>query len=87
MAQVKAIVAAKNGVHARPAGLVAKEAAKFNSDINIIKDDRTVNAKSIMNLMTAGLQYNDEVIIEANGDDADQAVAAIKALFDNAFGE
>ncbi|PAF54959.1 HPr family phosphocarrier protein [Mycoplasmopsis agassizii] len=68
------------GLHARPASLVTKEAAKYKSEIKIKANGRESNLKSIMNLMSLGIKQNDSFEITAEGEDAKAAIAGIKNL-------
>ncbi|MEE6452057.1 MULTISPECIES: phosphocarrier protein HPr [Bacillaceae] len=70
-------VTADSGIHARPATLLVNVAGKFNSDINLEYNGKTVNLKSIMGVMSLGIQQGTEIKISANGEDAEQAIAAI----------
>ena len=89
MATAEKLVTVKNraGIHARPAALIAQTANKYASEILIEKDDTTINAKSIMGVITMAAAYNTVLTIKANGSDAADAVNAIKALFDSKFEE
>ena len=64
----------KNGLHARPASLFVQKASKFKADINLSIDDKTINAKSILSILSAGIRYNSKIIILAVGEDEKQAV-------------
>ncbi len=75
------------GIHARPASLIAQTANKFSSEILLEKNDVAVNAKSIMGVITMAAGYNATLTVRATGSDEKDAVAAIKALFDNKFEE
>ena len=77
----------KNGLHARPAAEVVKVASRFTSDILIVRDDLEVNAKSIMGVMMLAAEFGAELVVKANGPDAEEAVAAIVALVAAKFGE
>ena len=57
----------KDGIHARPAGMLVKEASKFSSDISIEAKGNTADAKKIFSVMTLGVKYDDEITITANG--------------------
>ncbi len=81
------IVQNEAGIHARPAALLVKVAAQYTSDINIEFKDKTINAKSIMNILSAGLQKGDEIKITAAGPDQDVALQALVELFNTKFGE
>ena len=75
------------GIHARPAAEIVKAAAKFKSEIVIIKDDLEVNAKSIMGVMMLAAECGSTVIIRAEGDDAEAAIDALADLIASSFGE
>ena len=87
MTSQKVTILNETGLHARPASMFVQEAGKYNSEINIIKDDKTINAKSIMGIMAAGLAKGTEITIEAEGDDEQAAVDALVALVESKFGE
>lgn len=77
----------KLGLHARPASLLVKLASSFESDVQLIKDDTEVNAKSILGVMMLAAAQGNVITIVANGKDEDQAVKAIVELIENKFGE
>ncbi len=68
-------VTSDSGIHARPATLLVNTASKFGSDINLEYNGKNVNLKSIMGVMSLGIQQGAEIKITANGDDAAQALA------------
>ncbi|MDK2562996.1 HPr family phosphocarrier protein [Romboutsia sedimentorum] len=76
-----------SGLHARPAGMFVKKAAEFKSTVEVLAKGKTVNAKSIMGIMSLGLAKGDELTIVANGDDQEVAIAALVELVDGGFGE
>ena len=75
------------GIHARPAGMIANTAGRFQSDIKMIKDGMEVNAKSIMGLMTLAAGRNTVITLSAAGPDEKEAVAALEDLFSRKFEE
>ena len=77
----------RNGLHARPAAEVVKTAAKFKSEITIVRDDLEVNGKSIMGVMMLAAEFGATLTVRANGPDAQQAVDAIAELIAHKFGE
>lgn len=77
----------RNGLHARPAAEVVKTAAKFKSEITMIRDDLEVNGKSIMGVMMLAAEFGATLTIRADGPDAQQAVDAIAQLISQKFGE
>ena len=77
----------KNGLHARPAAEIVKLAAKFQSEITVVKDDLDVNGKSIMGVMMLAAEFGSTLLVRADGPDADEAVKAIAELVARKFGE
>jgi phosphocarrier protein len=77
----------RNGLHARPAAEIVKCAAKFKSDITLIRDDLEVNGKSIMGVMMLAAEFGSTLLLRAAGPDADEAIAALAALIEDKFGE
>ena len=69
------------GLHARPAGMLAKEAKKFSSKITITKEGKTVSATQLMMIMSLGVKKGAEVTVEADGEDEAEAIAAIENFF------
>ena len=68
------------GLHARPAAEFVRAANIFRSDVWLIKRDQRFSATSIVEVLTADLCRGDKVIIQADGPDADQAVARLVEL-------
>ena len=77
----------RNGLHARPAAEIVKLAAKYESEITILKDDLDVNGKSIMGVMMLAAEHGSSITFRAEGPDADQALDALSTLVRNKFGE
>ncbi|TWT46529.1 HPr family phosphocarrier protein [Botrimarina hoheduenensis] len=73
------------GLHARPAELVARTAMRFSSEVTLANGTLCVDAKSILNVLTLGAQQGVEIKIEAVGEDADQAVATLAELIQSDF--
>ncbi len=68
------------GIHARPAGMLVKTAAQFKAAIEIRCNDKVADAKKIFSVMSLGAKYDDEIHITANGDDEDEAIAAMETF-------
>ena len=64
----------QNGLEARPVAVLVQVTSQYNSSIYVECDDRKVNAKSIMGMMTLGLTAGEEVVVSANGDDEQTAM-------------
>jgi len=67
----------ETGLHARPATVLVNTASKFGADISLTYGDKKVNLKSIMGVMSLGVQQGAEITITADGDDAEAAIAAL----------
>jgi phosphocarrier protein len=87
MTQKNIMIQNKLGLHARPAALVVSEATKFRSEIYLTKDGLEVNAKSIMGVMMLAAEMGSQILITAQGEDEEQAVEALEALFASKFHE
>lgn len=70
------------GIHARPAGILAKEAKKFTSECTLTKDGNTKKLTQLMMLMSLGVKQGETVTVTAEGADEDEAIAALKAVFE-----
>lgn len=69
------------GIHARPAGLLVKEAKKYQSKITLTKETKTVAATQLMMLMSMGVKKGAEVTVTAEGPDEVEAIAAMEKFF------
>ncbi|MBI93656.1 MAG: phosphocarrier protein HPr [Gemmatimonadaceae bacterium] len=86
MIEKTVVVTNRLGIHARPATVFVQAAAKFQADIFLSKGDvRRVNGKSIMGVMMLAAEQGAEVLVEAEGTDAEQAVDALAELLANDF--
>ena len=70
------------GIHARPAGLLAKEAKRFSSVCTITRGDQTKKLTQLMMLMNMGIKAGDRVTVQAEGSDEEAAIAALKTFFE-----
>lgn len=77
----------KLGLHARASSKLTQTASLFKSDIWIEKNERKVNAKSIMGVMMLAAAKGSTISIEANGEDETAAIDTLKALINDYFGE
>ena len=69
------------GIHARPAGLLAKAAKEFSSEILIEKNGKQVNATKLMMLMGLGVKQGETVTVTINGEDEEAAAKAMEEFF------
>lgn len=81
-------LASKSGLHARPAGLFVQSAKGFQSQITISnsKNGKTANARSILSILSLGAEQGDQVVLTANGADAEAAVNKLAALLESDHG-
>jgi phosphocarrier protein HPr len=77
----------KLGLHARASAKLTKLAGSFKSDVFMSRNDRRVNAKSIMGVMMLAAGIGSVVDIEVDGPDEEAAMAALTALINDKFGE
>jgi phosphocarrier protein len=77
----------KLGLHARPAAEYVKLAGRFSSEIRVEKDGLEVDGKSIMGVLMLAAEHGSELIIRAEGSDAEDAMAALVELVDGGFHE
>ena len=75
------------GIHARPAALIANKATLFDAEIWLVKDGKSANAKSIMEVMVLAAEWKSKVVIRAQGTDEKKAVDELVALFASNFDE
>jgi phosphocarrier protein HPr len=77
----------KAGLHARPAAEIVKIAAKYASDITVVRDELEVNGKSIMGVMMLAAECGSTLQLKAEGPDAAEALDALEKLIESKFGE
>ncbi|MCH1623977.1 phosphocarrier protein HPr [Fredinandcohnia quinoae] len=77
MAEKTFKITSESGIHARPATVLVQTAGKFNSDVNLEYNGKSVNLKSIMGVMSLGIGQGSEIKIIAEGSDADAALSAL----------
>jgi phosphocarrier protein len=77
----------KLGLHARASAKLTQLAARYQSEVQMSRNGRTVNAKSIMGVMMLAAGKGSKVMIETDGPDEDDAMQAIVSLIGDCFGE
>ena len=82
MQEIKYRIDDEMGLHARPAGLLVKLAAKYKSDIQLGTPAKMVNAKRIIGVMALTLKQGNEMTMTFNGEDEAEAVSAVKAFLE-----
>ena len=87
MPSIDIVISNKLGLHARAAAKLTQVAGRFQSEVYIARGSQRVNAKSIMGVMMLAAGLGITVTVDAEGNDADEALVAIQHLFENKFGE
>jgi phosphocarrier protein HPr len=87
MRQRDTTIVNKLGMHLRAAAVFIEAANKFRCQVYLKKDERSVNAKSIMGLMTLAATYGSTVTVICEGEDEGEALQALTDLIANRFGE
>jgi catabolite repression HPr-like protein len=80
MLEQKVVVQLQTGLHARPAALFVQEAGKFASDIFVCKEDKQVNGKSIIGIMSLAIAQGNEITLIAAGADEKEALQALRKI-------
>lgn len=76
------IIECATGMHARPAGLLTKQAQKFKSKTVLIHKDLEIEAKSILNIMAAGIGSGAEITLRCDGEDELHALEALASVIE-----
>ena len=87
MAQIEAEIVNKLGLHARAAAKLTQVASAFKCEVWLMRNGRRVNAKSIMGVMMLAAGKGASITVQAEGDDADAALAAVLKLIADKFDE
>ena len=73
------------GIHARPAGILVKEVAKFKSEVKVTLREKVADARRIFALMGLGAKKGDELLISISGEDEDEVTEKLKEFFSENF--
>lgn len=76
------VIKDKEGIHARPAGIVVAEAKKYSSTISITNKGKKADLKRIFGVMGLCVKNGEEVLIEADGADEEAAISSLKSVFE-----
>lgn len=72
----------KSGLHARPAALFVQQARSYQSQVTLLKGQRTADGKSILSVMTLGAQQGDQLTLQISGSDAEIALHTLARLLE-----
>lgn len=87
MVSSKIVIKNPTGLHLRPAGLLCKEASKFQSSVKFSFKNTNANAKSVLSVLGACIKSGDEVEFICEGEDEEEALAAVLKVVDDGLGE
>ena len=87
MVSKEVVISNQVGLHARPATFFIQKANEFKSSIWVEKDDRRVNAKSLLGVLSLGIVKGTTVTIIADGADEEEAIVTLAELIDSDFSE
>ena len=87
MISKEVVISNQVGLHARPATFFIQKANEYKASIWVEKDDRRVNAKSLLGVLSLGIVKGTAITIIADGSDEEDAVAALSALIASDFAE
>lgn len=85
MKEFEFVVTDPRGIHARPAGLLVKEAKKFESNISVFKGARKGDLKKIFTVMALGVKQGESIKVQVEGADEEQAASAVEAFLKENF--
>ena len=76
-----------SGLHLRPAGVLSQTAMKFKSDITIVSGEKKIVAKSVLNVMAAGIKSGTEITLICDGEDEEEAMKTVSQAIESGLGE
>jgi phosphocarrier protein HPr len=85
MKEFEFVVTDPQGIHARPAGLLVKEAKKFESNISVFKGARKGDLKKIFTVMALGVKQGETIKVQVEGADEEQAANTVEAFLKENF--
>lgn len=85
MKEFEFVVTDPQGIHARPAGLLVKEAKKFESNISVFKGARKGDLKKIFTIIALGVKQGETIKVQVEGADEEQAASAVEAFLKENF--
>ena len=76
-----------SGLHLRPAGVLSQTAMKSKSDITIVSGEKKIVAKSVLNVMAAGIKCGTEITLICDGEDEEEAMKTVSQAIESGLGE
>lgn len=87
MVEKSTIIKNKQGMHMRPSSEFTKLATKCTSDVNIVYNGNIINAKSVLNIMSAGIKCGDEITVQCSGDNEQEDLKTLIEAIESGLGE
>jgi phosphocarrier protein HPr len=87
MIEKEVTVKNRAGIHTRPAASIVKLAARFKSDVYLLRDGFSINAKSIIGVMSLAADQNTKLRLRIDGEDEEKAMEDLSNFFETGFGE
>jgi len=81
------VITNKLGLHARPATVFVQEAGKYKCNVMVEKDGKSINAKSILGILSLGITNGNTIKIKTEGENEAEALEALVKIVENKFGE
>ena len=81
MKEFKYVITDPEGIHARPAGVLVKQAATYQSSVKIAKGEKSADAKRIFGVMGLGVKTGEEITVTVEGADEEKAAAELETFF------
>jgi phosphotransferase system HPr (HPr) family protein len=83
MVEQEVLIVNPTGLHARPASQLCSQAQKFRSKITLVHQTKTIDAKSILNIMAGGLRKGSTIVVRCEGEDEAQALETLVTMIQN----
>lgn len=87
MVSQKTVIKIASGLHARPAGVLAKEAMKCKSNVTIVVGEKRVQVKSILNIMAAAIKCGTEIELQCDGENEEEDLERLMTAIESGLGE
>lgn len=81
MKEFEYVITDPEGIHARPAGILVKQASGYASDVKICKGEKSADAKRIFGVMGLGVKTGETIVVSADGADEDTAITELETFF------
>ena len=76
----------KSGLHARPAAIFVQHAKNCQSQVTLVKAEKSANGKSILSVLALGAEQGDQIVLKISGDDAENAMTKLVPLLEGDLG-